>query len=235
MLLALVLETPHNRHWHSKVVQLVLLRPSPLTVGLLLISQHGYRRRRVFPSVQVNIVSALLLSLGIQTSSTGQNLMFLLWLVVLVLASYYWRYTCTVSSTSTTQEMGCFWSLLFCRVPIYWTAVVFVILSFAFFFSVWALVWLLPEVPGRADPQLLWAPLASARRSRGMSMAMAWRHVHVRYCPFCFFISARCTVARFVRSSGEDFSGLTELPATTEEQSRVGSPQGHKAGLWAVR
>ena len=48
-LMALVLETPYNRHWHSKVVQLGLLRLSLLTVGLLLISQHGYRRRRMFP------------------------------------------------------------------------------------------------------------------------------------------------------------------------------------------
>ena len=53
MLMALVLETPCNRHWHSKVVQLGLLQLSPLTVGFLLISQHGYRRRRVFPAVQV--------------------------------------------------------------------------------------------------------------------------------------------------------------------------------------
>ena len=37
-------------------------------------------------------------------------------------------------------------------------------------------------------------------------------------------------------SSGKAFYGLTELPATTEgESSRGGSPQGHKAGLWAVR
>ena len=48
MLMAPVLDTPYNRHWHSKVVQLCFLRLSPLTVWLLLISQHGYRRRRVF-------------------------------------------------------------------------------------------------------------------------------------------------------------------------------------------
>ena len=43
MLMALVLETPY-----SKVFQLGLLQLSPLTVGFLYISQHGYRRRRVF-------------------------------------------------------------------------------------------------------------------------------------------------------------------------------------------
>ena len=69
-----------------------------------------------------------------------------------------------------------------------------------------------------------------------MAMAMALLHVHVRNCPFCFFLPARCTVARFVRSSGKAFSGPTELPATTEgESSRGGSPQGHKAGLLVVR
>ena len=47
MLMALVLETPYNRHWHSKVVQLGLLQLSPLTVGLLWISQHCYRRRKI--------------------------------------------------------------------------------------------------------------------------------------------------------------------------------------------
>ena len=80
MLMALVLETPYKRHWHSKVVQLGLLRLSPLTVGLIWISQHGYRRRRVFLLIKWNMVSALLLSLGIQTGSTMQNLLFLHWL-----------------------------------------------------------------------------------------------------------------------------------------------------------
>ena len=80
MLMAQVLETPYNRHWYSKVVQLGLLRLSPLTVELLLISQHGYRKRRVFKLFKWNMVSDLLLSLGIQTSCTGQNLLFLLWL-----------------------------------------------------------------------------------------------------------------------------------------------------------
>ena len=57
-----------------------------------------------------------------------------------------------------------------------------------------------------------------------MAMAMARLHVHVRYCPFCFLLPARCTVARFVRSSGEAFSSLTELPATTEGESSRDAP-----------
>ena len=69
-----------------------------------------------------------------------------------------------------------------------------------------------------------------------MAMAMAWLHVHVRCCPFPSFSlhAVQCWVS--VCSSGKAFSGLTELPATTEgESSRGGSPQGHKAELWAVR
>ena len=85
MLMVLVLETPYNRHWHSLVVQLGLLRLSPLTVGLIWIRQHGYRRRGVFLLFKWNMLSALLLSLGIQTRSTGQNLLFLHWL------SWCWR------------------------------------------------------------------------------------------------------------------------------------------------
>ena len=66
-------------------------------------------------------------------------------------------------------------------------------------------------------------------------MAMAMR-VYVRFCPFCFFLPARCTVSGSVCSSCKAFFGLTELPATTEEKSSRGSsPQGHKAGLWVVR
>ena len=53
MLMVLVLETPCNRHWHSKVVQLGLFRLSPLTVGLKWISQHGYRRPQGLLAVQV--------------------------------------------------------------------------------------------------------------------------------------------------------------------------------------
>ena len=63
-----------------------------------------------------------------------------------------------------------------------------------------------------------------------MAMAMAWLHVYVRCRPFCLYRSYSFL------SSGKAFYGLTELPATTEgESSRGGSPQGHKAGLWAVR
>ena len=100
----------------------------------------------------------------------------------------------------------------------------------------WALVWLLPEVPGRADPQLRRAPLASARGSRRMAMAMAWLHVGVSCSPFPSFSlhAVQCWVS--VCSSSKAFFVLTELPAITEGESlRGGSPQGHKAGLWVVR
>ena len=64
-------------------------------------------------------------------------------------------------------------------------------------------------------------------------MAIAWLHAFGS-----FPVSSPCTlkVMCLVSSSSDAFFGLTELPATTEgESSRGGSPQGHKAGLWAVR
>ena len=94
MLMALVLETPY-RHWHNKVVHFGLLRISPLTVGLIWIRRHGYRRRRVSLLFKWHVVPALPPPLGIQT-------------VALVLASYgrhtAWHRLCDLTLTTFSVQ-----------------------------------------------------------------------------------------------------------------------------------
>ena len=58
-----------------------------------------------------------------------------------------------------------------------------------------------------------------------MAMPMAWLHLCVSSSPFPSFSlhAVQCWVS--VCSSGEAFSGLTELPATTEGSRREAAPR----------
>ena len=97
-------------------------------------------------------------------------------------------------------------------------------------------MWHFPEVPCRPVSSTSLGAPGLLTRVEGNGNGDGLAECACQVLSFFFFLLARCTVARFVRSSGKAFSGLTELPATTEgESSRGGFPQGHKAGLSVVR